>query len=339
MEKEQEKYKFSIGLAITRFLQGMLLGFSSGIPLFQTRNLHDTLGLEEIRFYKKAKENNPVRNKSLNGRSYLGTVGWILAHYWHYLLGSMLGFALFFTIPIVDISKQYPAAIYFGMLAMCLGFIPFEIYKIAKSRKLHNHILSTFLTAIITVGISLILLFSLRRWSVEVNAFKYREDVVTAIVIFISFLVSNLVISTSGLSIGTTLFLLNQYVNFSSVMNSFIYDHKYISLFLIYLLSGAAGCFVAVFVRRQYHHVEAETSAFNIAIMIVCCVWMGIDGLQDSNNLLTDVSTPLAQGITIACATMASLMMSIALTIHGYRCFNKEDYYELNNISRNEVLK
>ncbi len=338
MEKEQEKYKFSIGLAITRFLQGMLLGFSSGIPLFQSKNLHDTLGLEEIRFYKKAKDNNNARNGKINGRSYLGTVGWILAHYWHYLLGSMLGFLLFFSIPIVDISKQYPAAIYFGMLAMCLGFIPFEIYKIAKSKKLHDHILSTFLTAIITVGVSLILLFSLRRWSVEVNAFKYKEDGVTAIVVFVSFLFANLVISTSGLSVGTTLFLLNQYVNFSSAMNSFIYNHTYISLVLIYLLSGAAGCFVAVFIRRQYHHVDAESSAFNIAIMVVCCVWMGIDGLHEG-NLITDVSTPLAQGITIACAIIASLGMSIALTIHGYRCFNHEDYYELNNISRNEVLK
>ncbi len=340
MNEKDTQEKITIGNLIVRFIEGLILGFTSGVPFFQMRDLKETMGIKELHFYKDEKGIEPLRRKLTRGirnqhqiqGSFLSNILWIIKYRWTYLLGCIIGFVVFFFIPVHDLIKNYPTAISGGLLALCFGFIFYEFYRIHRSQKVRAH----KKTILITLGCaSLFCFFSL--FFMRERNFEFKVGVLSvALIAFISFL-AGFISVCSGLSMGTTLYLTNSYLFFSETMNDFLYKHENIGLVLIYLASSLAGSVLGVFFKRQVLYFEGERSMFNSAIFFAGACYLAIRGFV--GDKVTDVSTETAQIITIFTTVFACLLISFALTIHGFKFFNKKDYRELNQIGRDEAIK
>lgn len=287
------------------------MGFFNAVPFFQSNDLKETLGF---------------RKENYEGLTFGKRLLWILEHRYSYLIGGFLGFLFFFFIPVSYLTTNYPIAVYAGLMALCLPFLVLEVYRFFRIRrdKFHN------LLALAFFGGSFLLSFALYYLTKSHQASTLFSGGSYALLLLYIFL-GTFVLSFSGMSLGTILFLGCFYLPFASGFNSFLYGNGHAVIFFLLILALLAG-YIAYqtfdyFVKMP---LNCEKHAFNAGIFLAGIILIAVNYIKEP--YYTDISEEFPQLVTILTTVFACLFLGVGLTIHGYRQLNKEDYRELNSI-------
>lgn len=319
MNEQDHTEKITFGNICLRLLQGLLLGFTCEVPVFNTNALKETLG---FRKEKELAESKTIQDRFL----------FLLTHRISYLIGAFVGFFLFFFVPVSMLKENYATAIYAAIGSMSLGFCVLEGYRFSRARKnTTSYIRSAILFFVVFLVFLLCTIFL--KEPTELTGGKVA-------LAFFLFLVSSFLLCFTGFSIGTIFYFFNNYVLYSSALNTFLYKHTNVSLFVVTFLGVVLGYvgyqfFDHFFVQHKKHvlgkySLAAEKHALGFAFTLTSVFVSFLFKMHAP--YYSDVTKQYVQLITILTCAFAGLFVSIGLTIHGYRSLNREDYRELNSL-------
>ena len=319
MNEQDHTEKLTFGNLCLRFIQGMLLGFLNGVPLFQIQDLKETLG------FRKEREMSTF--KSIKERFLF-----LLLHRSTYLIGGFLGFLLFFYIPVLELTTDYPTAIYAGIGAMSIGFAALEVYRFVRARKKTiNYIRSAILFVLSFLVLLLCGMFS------QEPDFLHSS---TYLFYFFLFVIASFILSFSGLSLMTLVYFMNNAILLSDSLRNLLYEHKNVGLLFVLLFAVLIGYtgyqfFDHFYVQKQKRlqgrfSLAAEKHALNFGIYLAS--FFLSFAVKMHAPYYTGITKEYVELITILTSAFAGFFVSIGLTIHGYRQLNREDYRELNSL-------
>lgn len=321
--------KFSLGNIIIRFIQGIFLGFASSFPLFQCRDLKETMGLKTLKFIS---EKEVKRTESEIQSSFLMELLYLLKYRFSYFIGILIGFFLFFFIPMTQLSIDYKISIFGSIIAFCIPFMIFEVYKLQKDlkrRKRRNKIIVTaFIALIIGLGLPMILKY----FPLSLN----NEILSIFFFVFLIF-IGTILLSLTGMSVMTPFYLTGTYFSYCDTLNSFLYTHSNITLVILGIFSSLCALLVSLLIKRYLNIGKDIYSSFNFGIYLGAILFTIITYIK--SPFISGISTELAQYLTIGTSVFASLLTAFALTIHGYKKLNKKDYKELNDCEGENALR
>lgn len=340
MNEFKRTEKITVGNILTRLLQGSVLGLTSMIPFFQVKDLKETLSLKEKIFQKDTKSDHRLKDiltESLTlsqnrHLSFFKTLLWYITHRWSYMIGFLIGFLVFFFIPVNRLTEEFSFAVYGGMMALSGGFLFYELNKALKNRYSHKELLSTllfFLSGVILPWLTTILFDHL--------AIEVIPDTTHGLILLAILFVASFILSYTGMSLGTMFYLTSTFKGYSVIFNTFLYEHTdYI--FILYAVIGILlGYTLSVFVKRFFGALRQEGSSFNAGVYIFSLFYIGFVELKQC--ALIDTVSELSQQITIGTTIAGCFLIALMLTIHGFAIFNQKDYRQLNNLSDAEVAK
>lgn len=327
--QEIKTEKFSISNLIIRFIQGLFLGFSSGLPIFQCHNLKESMGLKNLKFIK---QNETKRSENEIQGSFFIELLYLLKYRTTYFIGVLIGFLLFFFIPMTQLSINYKISIFGGIIAFCIPFMIFEAYKLKKNlkrRKRRNKILISGLISII-IGFGLPFLFNLFPISIE------NETILLLFFVLMTF-IGVLLLNLTGLSIMTPLYLTGTYFTYCDTLNDFLYKHTNITMVILGIIASLCAILISLITKRELKIGKDIYGSINFGIYLGVIIFTAITHIDPP--YISEISTELAQYLTIGTSIFACLLVSFALTIHGYKKFNKKDYKELNDCEGEDALR
>lgn len=324
MEKKNSTEKINLSNQILHLLEGLFVGFASAIPFFHIKNFKDALSIKELPFEhvskkeklkhdltKGLKDENPYKASLLKELLYL------FCHRFTYLLGAIIGFALFFFIPCKTISSQYPIAIYGAFLALSLGFGFYEIVNIVKHKNEKSHYFSSLILFIITCAICFLLL----KFSYSNTSMIWDNETYKKLCLAIGFFFSGFLVSFSGMSLMTLFFFSGFFLPISNLFIGTLYEHTSIMLCVISLLSTLLGSFIALVLKR-HGQFTLEKSSIHLAIYVMGIIFVSMTKIKAP--FLTGVSTEYAEWITIGSSVFVALLVSIALSIRKFGFLKKD---------------
>lgn len=325
-----EKINFSNYLI--KFIQGIFIGLASAWPFFQVKNLKDCMNLKKLPFRKEEKIKNKylniltksIRNEDKYQCSFLYEMLYLLGHRWTYIIGALIGFAIFFFIPFDTLLGNYPLAFYGSIIALSIGFILYEVYSVIKAKKSKEHVITSIVLLAVIVTVSILI-----NQSQLIAKLDFTKDSILVFFIGITFLIGGFLLAFTGMSITSLIVIFGGFMNIFSAFNTILYQHNRLSIVAIAVIATLIGIALALLIDRQ-SDFGLEKSSINIAI------YVSIIFLTFKNNIkepyLTEISTDIAQWITIGVTIFVSLFIGIALTMSKYPFFNKKDKYNEENI-------
>ncbi len=324
MKKNNNTEKVTFSNMMLHLFEGVFAGFASGVPFFQVKNLKGALSMKEIPFEKVRKDeqnkNALVRGIDDNNpykMSLLGELVYLLCHRFTYLVGFIVGFALFFFIPAQNLVTQYPTAIYGGFIALSVGFVIFEIYTIIKNRKEKTHYIPSLLLFILTCCLCFILL----KFAYGNVADIWADEKWQKLILIGGFFLSGFLLTFSGMSLTTLFFFSGLLISVSDVFNATLYSHTGILNCGLAIVSGIIGSFVALILLRHNSFV-LEKSSINLGFYVMGIIFIALNKIK--SPFVTGVSTIYAEWITIGTTIAVCLFVSLGLTIRNYGFMKKD---------------
>lgn len=318
--------KITFSHLLIRLIEGLFIGFANGLPFFQVEDLLDIFSLNKPDFKRPKKYKNYLMKHLVKGIddndfshcSFIKELLFLITHRFTYVLGILIGFALFFFIPVKSLAADYPIAYYGSVMAVCVGFIFFELYRFIKSseKKTFHIIVSSVLLLVILIGSFFLLSYS------PLSDFSFDTQKKSLLILSILFFASSFLFSFSGLSMTSLLFLSGCFINVADLFRDIVYQHNSISFVAILVLSSILGVIPSLLIKR-FHSFNCEKSAINIGVFLAAIYSMK-DKIKEP--FFTEVSTQTAQIITISMAITVSLLVPIVITLHRFPFFNKKEF-------------
>lgn len=305
--------KITIHELVLNFIKGLFIGFLSGIPFFQVDHLKSTLNIKENEYLKL--DQTDERYLSLGKQ-----IWYLISHYFTYMIAFMIGFAIFFFIPVTSLIADYTYALSCFIATMALGFLIFEFHNITETKKVNGkHIFfSVILMIVIVVGCYFTHKYLLEKpLTIEYSTKSYL--IICGLIIVASF-----ILTFSGMSLTTILFIVALYSSFSDIINVLLYDHQHLIILALIAASILIGSLLAIIVKRQFRSLYYEKIAINVGLYSYVLFYLLVNYIGKGPTFST-VSTHIAQYITMGCAAFAGLVISIVLTLHGYKKANKQE--------------
>ncbi len=309
--------KFGFSKSVMNILEGLFVGFASAVPFFQVKSLKETMSLREYPFRRieKKEKNKVLLTNGINDDPYkaslLKELGILFSLRFTYLLGAILGFALFFFIPFNSLLSSYPFAIYGSLALGGLGFLIFEAAKMFKNAEKKRHLLPSLGIFLFSGAIFYVFLrfFSTSLYQIWVS------DKFLSFYFLIVFLVSGFILVFSGMGISTIFFMTGNFISVSNYFNCMLYEKGPIKIALICLIGFLVGGFFALLLKRKGEFVM-EKASLNSGIYVAGIFYIMTTFIKPP--YLTSVSSVLAQWLTIGTCFAVSLLVPIALGIHQF---------------------
>ncbi len=309
--------KSSFSKSIMNILEGLFVGFASAVPFFQTKSLKETMSLREYPFRRieKKEKNQILLTCGINDDPYkislLKELGILFSLRFTYLLGAIIGFALFFFIPFESLLSSYPLALYGSLALSGLGFLIFEVAKMFKNEEKKKHLFSSLCIFLVSGAVFYVFL---KFFSSSLNQI-WVSDSFLSLYFLIAFLVSGFVLVFSGMGISTLFFMTGNFISVSNYFNHMLYEKGPLKMALFCLVGFLIGGFFALLLKRRGDFV-LEKAGLNSGIYVAGIFYIMTTFIKPP--YLTSVSSELAQWLTIGTSLAVSLLVPIALGIHQF---------------------
>lgn len=316
MKKRQNNDRITLSNYLVSFIEGLFIGFANGLPFFQCENLKEDMGLLDPDKEQERQRKNILLAGLKGHHSFLDFLVAIL-HRWTYILGAIIGFMLFFFIPVWQLKSQYPLAYYGSSILLCFGFLLYEVYRFFSDKKDKMHRNVSLLVFLISFA-SCYLLF---------HFFYEQKDIVSEgikgyLFFLISFFLGTFLSSYGGISFATLFILIGSYLPLCNMLKTFLYTREGM-IYIIFALIGALLGLTYSFFLKQKTILTDEKRAFRAALYASAILYLSITHIKEP--FISDVSTQLASWFTTGSVLAVSLLVPIALTMHGYRFLKDRD--------------
>lgn len=323
-EQNNKLDKITFSNLLIRLIQGLFLGFSNAIPFFQTNTLKEIFHLDKPVFEKEKKGKNKLENTLLGGIrdenpfhcSFLKQILFLLSHRATYFIGSLIGFALFFFIPLSSLTEEYPLAFYSSTIALCIGFGLGEAASIKEESWKRKDFLIAFLILLSSIAIS----FSLLRFS-PLKSFSFNNSTKATALLGVLFFLGCFLFSLCGLSTTSLLFLSGCFLDISEFFRKIVYERNDFKLPLVLIFCSLLGILLAQYLLR-FSSVRKQKNSIAIGVYLTVAIHLFITKIKPP--FLTDVSTEIAQWITIGMTIAVSLLLPLSLSMHRFSFLNKK---------------
>jgi hypothetical protein len=308
MKTNNNNEKITFSNALLHVIQGLFLGFANGIPFFNLHNLKEVMSIKEIPFRRPGTKNSENEDSSYE-MTYPEELLYLLKHKSAMIIGTIIGLALFFFIPVDYLIENYPFAIYSSLLSMSVVFCLFEGLRIYRAKKERKHILISAITGVITFLCTFLILKFLSSSMSGV----YEGEATKVLILAVLFLFGGFLYSFSGISLVTLIFVFSGYRSMASGFNTTLYEHTGFLTPILTLICAILGYLLGELLKRQ-DSFEMEKPSANVGLYLGVILYIAIDKMKAP--YLTGVSTEIAEWITIGSAIFASLLISVVLSIH-----------------------
>ncbi len=301
MKKKRSEYLSYTFRCLGRGLLGLFAGLLSALPFFNSRAFSETFRLDPSSHGVKVS----------------------IAKRWSYLLGGLVGFLLFFLLPVDYVAESYPLAIKGLILSFCLAFGIYEAYRIYRSRNAKETPLAI---VFLLVGLAVPVLFHF--FTIKV------ENILTlggfAILFGVSFAAGFLLFS--GISLGTAFSVTSLYLVFYEAFKS-QRGEPFNPLFFGSLILGILLGFA---LSRPLSGKKFTMSQNALALGFHLSTLVLVAAFEIKPPYFTEITTSeMAQLFTILAITIAGLGLGLAFTYHAYRRLNKDERLEDERLEQN----
>lgn len=305
--------KITIHELFLNFIKGLFIGFLNGIPFFQVNHLKSTLNIKENEYLKLAKSDEGYI-------SFGRQLGYLISHYFTYMIAFIIGFAIFFFIPVTSLINDYTYALSCFIATMSLGFLFFEFHNITETKKVNGkHI---FFSIILMLAVIVGFYFVHKYFSENPLTIEYSNK--SYLIIALLMVLASFTLTFSGMSLTTILFVVALYSSFSDIINLMLYDHQHLIILALITVSILIGSLLAIIMKRQFKSLYYEKIAINVGLYSYVLFYLIVNYIGKGPTF-SAVSTFIAQYIIIGCAAFAGLVISIVLTLHGYKKVHKQE--------------
>lgn len=311
MEKNK---KISIHQLFLNFIKGLFIGFFNGIPFFQVDHLKSTLNIKEKERFKL--EKNQEEYMPLGKQ-----ICYLLSHYFTYMIAFILGFVFFFFIPISQLIDDYKYALSCFIATLSLGFLIYEFHKITELKEINSKHISFSIILMISIIIGSYFTHKYLFENSLIIEYNTKSYLVLAGIIFIA----SFILTFSGMSLTTVLFIAALYSSFSDIINLLLYNHKHLVLLVLIVISLLVGSLFAIIIKRQFKTLYLEKIAINVGLYSYALFYLLVTYIGKGPIISTVSTSRIAQYITMGCSAFAGLVISIVLTLHGYKLAHKQE--------------
>lgn len=289
---------------IARFLLGVFGGALSALPGFQTRDYEETFSL--------LKEEKGKILPFLGQRAF-------------YFVGFVLGFLLFFLVPVELLNDGYSFAITCLILALFLSFALYDVYRLWRDRE-KKHFLSSALLFLLFFALP----FGFHFLKIDCSSLS---ETMFLLLFFALALVSSFLSSFAGIAWGSLFFLTSTYLTLSERLFAIVrLNFEGQGMFLLSLVLGfVVGWFLSLPLHR--YSLKMERHASNLGFSLAT---MGTIFAFDFHPTLEmeATSSVSASFFILVGLILGGLGVGLAFTAHGYRALSPTE-----NLSSEEAKK
>lgn len=316
MKNRQNNDRITFSNYLVSLIEGLFIGFANGLPFFQCDDLKETMGLSNPEKEKEIQKKNILTSGMKGSNAFMGFLSMLL-HKWVYILGAIIGFVLFFFIPVWQLKSQYPLAYYGSSVLLCFGFLIYEAYRFFTDKKEKKHFGISILVFILSfIACYLLLHFFYEQKEVLPDGFQGY------LFFLLAFLIGSFLSSYGGVSLTTLFILIGSYLPLCNMLKTFLYAKEGLIYVLCALIGALIGLTLSFFLKRKVL-LNDEKRSFRMALYLSAILYLSINHIKEP--FISDVSTTMASWFTTGSVLFVSLLMPVALTMHGYRFLKDKD--------------
>lgn len=291
----KEQRKQDIKSIILNLFKGLFTGFLSGVGTMPKQSIDRILKKDEHSYKKYGSTTLP------------------------YLLAFSLGLTCFFYIPFDWLSSGFNTAINCSLLVFTTIILLSYLYRFYKSGKALSN--RTLISSIITFAVTFIIASALGFY-MKPNVSK--DDQIYKFILIIVLLFSSLLSEMNGLSIMQLIFIMNLFLPTANNLNADL-----ITGFTSFIVCW--GCiFVGTFIGKNIHieykelfdRLNSQSQASAIAILVATII---LCATRINPPYFSNVTTNYANIFTLVGCILASLLVSVSITISEYPFFNRAE--------------
>lgn len=292
---------------IVRFLLGVLGGSLSALPGFQMRDYEETFCLLRE---EKGKVLPFVRKRIL------------------YVVGFVLGFLLFFLVPVQMLAEGYSFAITCLLLALFLSFAIYDVYRLIRNQD-RKHLVSSLLLFLVFCAVPFLFHFV----KIDLSSFS---DTMLLLVFFLLALFSSFFSSFAGIAVGSLFFVTATYLPLSERLFSIVRGH--FDGQLLFLLALVVGLFLGWCLSLPLHRysLKMERHASNLGFSLATMATIFAFDFHPTLEMEATSSVPASFFILLA-LVLGGLALGLAFTAHGYKSLSPEENPIFEEVEKKET--
>lgn len=298
MNKDTSATNRSIWSYALDLICGMATGFLSFIPFFSKKNFDKTLNRED----RDAREFLPVLKDKF-------TRSWLL------FLGLLIGSIGFFSVHIEYLFDGFKTACLCLMIGLILPNLIEEIYRFVKLKERRkNHLIAC---GSLFAGVFLLMILSYGFISYDPENFF---SIPSYIFVFFLFFTGSYLMRFTGIGIGTVFFLFHYYIPYGKGIYELSLFHdvvSYLPLIILMIIASFGGYISALFTDSKLKDLRSEKGAINIALYLAGLI--AVLAFELRPPFYSEITTDIAQLITICTALVGGLGIGFALTVPSYQ--------------------
>ncbi len=314
---KNSKITHGLSFRLTKFVEGLLLGFLSLLPFLDTQRLREIFEDKEDQFLPYSKRINSYLGQNITT-----------------LLGVFIGLLCFFYIPITSLLNMMGKPIYLFLMALSSFFIITDIYLLFRNNYIEDKKASKIITLIVLfiLGLAIPFAFNFLKINTKLDAALNSTN---NILIFSGIMIVAGVLSQySGYSLGSLLAISSLYLSLSTPLYDVmrLKDIKsYLVFIAVILLSYGIGLTIG-FIIKARRKTEKNRSTLNLGLTISTLYFFYTNNFKNATYNLSfqdeKITSQMKLFLTLT-AIAIGIIISFVLTIHNYRFLNKKETQEL----------
>lgn len=311
------KISHGLGYRLTKFVEGLLLGFLSLLPFLDTERMREMFEEKEDKFLPYSKRINSYLNQNITT-----------------LLGALIGLLCFFYIPITSLLDMMGKPIYLFLMALSSFFIITDIYLLFRNNYIEDKKASKIILLIVLFIFGLAIPFGFKYLKLDTRIESSLTSTNNILIFSAIMIFAGILSEYSGYSLGSLLAISSLYSSLSTPLYDVmrLKDIKSYTIFIIAILLSYSLGLIVGFVIKARRKTEKNRSALNLGLTISTLYFFYTNNFKNASyNLLFQDEKVTSQLKLILNLTALGLgiIISFVLCIHCYRFLNKKETKEL----------
>lgn len=314
---QQDNMDYGLSCRLTQFVKGLLIGFFSVIPFFDTERLREVFTPEGYGFSTYPSRVN--RHFSLT---------WIISS-----IASFIGILCFFYVPFSPLLKAVGKPICLFLMALSVGFVIVDLYLIFRKHPVEFIDKKKILFMVLSFLVGVLVPFVLSKFSaseVLSSSLLSRESLVLCGALM---LIGGLFSQFSGYSIGSVLVVSSSFLPFAdhfySVMR-FKGFKESLPLIAVLLVSYLVGDVLGYCLKARKNHQKEKTS-MNLGLTLMTLYLFYTNSYQNASFEMKFEDEGVTQDMRLLLTLtllVLGIVISLIMSLHCYRFLNRKESKE-----------
>lgn len=314
---QQDNMDYGLSCRLTQFVKGLLIGFLSMIPFFDTERLREVFTPNDYGFSSYPSKVN--RHFSLT---------WVISS-----IASFIGILCFFYVPFSPLLKAVGKPICLFLMALSFGFVLVDLYLIFRKHPVEFFDRKKVLFIVLSFLIGVSVPFVLSRFSALDLVSSSLLSVEGMVIYGALMLVGGLISQLSGYSIGSVLVVSSAFLpladNFYSVMRFRGFKESLV-LLLVLLVSYLIGDVLGFCLKARKNH-QKEKASMNLGSLLMSLYLFYTGSFQNASFEMKFEDEGVTQDMRLLLTLtllVLGIVVSLVMSLHCYRFLNRKESKE-----------